>query len=39
MMADSCRNFAPEVYAEDGTVSLAADIYALAMTILEVGAY
>ncbi|KAF9550324.1 kinase-like protein [Agrocybe pediades] len=35
MMADSCRNFAPEVYSEEGTVSLSADIYALAMTILE----
>ncbi|KDR83338.1 hypothetical protein GALMADRAFT_235416 [Galerina marginata CBS 339.88] len=36
MMADSCRYFAPEAFVEDGILSTAADIYALAMSILEI---
>ncbi|KAF8974773.1 kinase-like domain-containing protein [Flammula alnicola] len=36
MMADSCRHFAPEAFQEDGVLSTATDIYALAMTILEI---
>ncbi|KAJ3507562.1 hypothetical protein NLJ89_g6235 [Agrocybe chaxingu] len=36
MMADSCRYFAPETFGDEGGLSTATDIYALAMTVLEV---
>ncbi|KAF9534430.1 kinase-like domain-containing protein [Crepidotus variabilis] len=35
IMSDSYRYFAPEVFEEEGNLSLSSDIYSLAMTLLE----